>query len=362
MTTIDGPMSNQGGLLGVLIARGTIVRQKLDQTNAQAGSGRVAETFSGLGGSAALTLDLRPRLTSIDAWRGNIDAAATRMQVARTALTGIEGAASDLRARLSSLNGINPVSVDAIAAEARQALVRVGDLLNSQAAGAYVFAGEDSGNPPVPNADAILSSGFYTQIQTEVAALSTNGATVTAAATLAIAASNAPGTSPFSAYLSQPAASLSVPVTEIGPGQRVRVGLPASANGAVVSVGSSTTGSHMRDLMRALATVGSLSSTQANDPELPGLVADLRDSLTGAIDALNTDVGALGDIEAGLGKTRTRLGETEVALTAQISGIEDVDMAATLSRLSRLESQLQVSYRLISGSNNLSLVKFLGTT
>ncbi len=362
MTTIDGPMSNQGGLLGVLIARGAVVRQKLDQANAQVGSGRVAENFAGLGGSAALTLDLRPRLTSIDSWRGNIDAAATRMHVARSALTGIESIASDLRSRLSSLNGINPASVDAIAAEARQALVRMGDLLNSQAAGAYVFAGEDNGNPPVPNADAILSSGFFTQIQTEVAALGTNGATVTAAATLSIAASNAAGTSPFSDYLSQPAAALAVPVAEIGPGQRVRVGLPASANGAVVSAGASSTGSHMRDLMRALATVGSLSSAQANDPELAGLVGDIRDSLGGAIDALATDVGALGDIEAELADARVRLGETEVALTTQISGIEDVDMAAALSRLSRLESQLQVSYRLISGSNNLSLVKFLGTT
>lgn len=362
MTTIEGPMSNQGGLLGVLIARGAIVRQKLDEANAQAGSGRVADTFAGLGGAAALTLDLRPRLTAIDGWRGNIDAAATRMHVARTALGGIETIAADLRARLNSLNGLNPPAIDAIAAEARLALVRMGDLLNSQAAGAFVFAGEDSGNPPVPDADAILSSGFFTQIQTEVAALGTNGATATAAATLAIAASNASGTSPFSDYLSQPASALSVPVAEVGPGQRVRVGLPASANGMVVSAGSSTTGSHMRDLMRALATVGALSSAQAGDPELAGLVADIRDSLGGAIDALATDVGALGDSEAALGETRARLGEMEVALTEQISGIEDVDMAATLSRLSQLEAQLQVSYRLISGSNNLSLVKFLGTT
>ena len=362
MTTIEGPGSIQSGLLGVLIGRGADIRGRLDRVNAQAGSGRVSEDFAGLGGRAAITLDLRPRLASIDAWRSNIDAASTRMSVARTALGAIETVAVDLRSRLNSLNGLNPAAIDTVAAEARESLTRVAQLLNSQAAGVYVFAGEDTANPPVPEADAIIGSGYFTQIQAAVADLGTNGAGATAAATLAIAASNADGTSPFSTYLSQPATALTAPVAETGPELRVRVGLSASANGVAVSQGASTTGSHMRDLMRALATVGSLSSTQANDPELAGLVSDIRDSLGGAIDAMATDVGALGDIESELARTRTRLGETEVALTAQVSGIEDVDMAETLSRMSRLESQLQVSYRLISGSNNLSLVKFLGST
>jgi flagellar hook-associated protein 3 FlgL len=362
MTTIDGPMSNQAGLLGVLIGRSADIRSRLDRVNAQAGTGLVSEDYSGLGGQAAITLDLRPRLASIDAWRGNIDAAATRMNVARTAMGGIERIAADLRARLADLNGLNPASIDAVAAEARLSLARVADLLNSQAAGAYVFAGEDSGNPPVPDADAITSSGFFTTIQTAVSALSANGVPATLAATLAAGASNTAGVSPFSEYLSRSASALAAPAAETGPGQRVRTGLLASANGVAVSQGSSSTGSHMRDLMRALATVGSLSSTQADAAELPGLVSDLRTVLTGAIDAMAVDVGAMGDTEADLATMRTRLDETETALTGQISRIEDVDMAKTLSRLSQLEAQLQVSYRLLSGSNNLSLVKFLGST
>lgn len=363
MAVINGPAnSNQAGLLGVLIARGADVRQRLDRLNAQAGSGRVAEDFAGLGGGAVTSLDLRPRLQSLTGWQRNIDAATTRMSVARTALGGIEAIAADLRARLNNLNGLNPQTVDTVASEARSALARMGDLLNSQAAGVYVFAGEDSANPPVPNADAITSSGFFTQISAAVAGLAANGAAATAAETLALAASNADGTSPFSARLSQPAAAMSLPSVEVGPNQRVRTELLASANGAVRSLGDSTTGSHMRDLMRSLATIGSLSSTQANDPGFNDLIADTRASLTGAIDAMAADVGVLGDAEASLATTRLQLGETEVALTDQVSRVEDVDMARTLSRLQQVEAQLQVSYRLISGSNNLSLVKFLGST
>jgi flagellin-like hook-associated protein FlgL len=363
MSTIDGPVgSHQAGLLGVLIARSTDIRQRLDRLNIQAGSGKVAQEYAGLGAGAATSLDLRTSLTTLSGWQGNIDAATTRMAVARGALGGIEAIAAKLLARLPDLNGLNRQAIDAVAAEARLALTQVGDLLNSQAAGAYVFAGEDSANAPVPDPVALPTSGFYQQIAAAVGDLATDGAAATAAATLAVAASNADGTSPFSAHLSQSAGALATPVVEVGPGQRIRTGLLASANAAVASLGDSTTGSYMRDLMRALATVGSLSSTQADAAGFAALVADTRVSLNGAIDAMAADVGVLGDTEATLAAIRTRHGDTEVALTAQLGRLEDVDMAQTLARLSQVETQLQLSYRLISSSNNLSLVKFLGST
>ena len=64
------------------------------------------------------------------------------MSVARTALGAIETVAADLRSRLNSLNGLNPAAIDTVAAEAREALTRVAQLLNSQAAGDVPFAVE----------------------------------------------------------------------------------------------------------------------------------------------------------------------------------------------------------------------------
>jgi flagellar hook-associated protein 3 FlgL len=49
-------------------------------------------------------------------------------------------------------------------------------------------------------------------------------------------------------------------------------------------------------------------------------------------------------------------------LTAQASSAEDVDMAATLSQISLVQTQLQASYQLIAGQSGLSLVKFLPTS
>ena len=282
-----------------------------------------------------------------------------RMQVTQTAMTQLQKIASDFNAQLNTLNGLNPQNVDVVAASARDALAQVAGLLDTQDGGVYVFAGQDTGNPPVPDPDAITSSGFYTQIASAVAGLAVNGAATTAASTLGIAASNATGTSPFSTYLSQPAASIGAPVVQIGANRTQAVGLVASANLTGPSTGTSTTGSAMRDLMRALATIGSLSSTQVNDAGFGALIQDTRTSLTGAINVMATDAGTLGNVQSSLTARRSQLDAVATALSTQVSSAEDADMASILSNLSQVQTQLQSSYRLIASVSGLSLAKFL---
>ena len=201
--------------------------------------------------------------------------------------------------------------------------------------------------------------------------LAVNGAAATATATYVVAASNAAGTSPFSVWLSQPSAVLQAnpPVVQTDQNQTEPVGIPGSANGLIpdsVSSGNtivggppSTTGSYMRDVLRALATIGSLTSSQVNDPGFQDLVQDTRVSLSGAVGAMAQDAGALGNVQSSLTATQTRLGDTQTALTGQVSSAEDVDMAATLSQLSLVQTQLQASYQLIATLSSLSLAKFL---
>ena len=204
------------------------------------------------------------------------------------------------------------------------------------------------------------TSGFYTQINTAVSALTTNGAAATVATTLTIASSTTVGNSPFSAtYLAQPASSLTPPSVATGAGQSQSLGLLASANIGPVSTGTSTTGSYMLDLMRALATVGSLSSSQASDPNFAAVVADTQTSVTGAISSMSTDVGILGEQQSSLTTLSTTFSDTQTALTGQLSSAQDVDMASTLSNLSLMQTQLQESYQLIAAVSGLSLAKFL---
>jgi flagellin-like hook-associated protein FlgL len=117
----------------------------------------------------------------------------------------------------------------------------------------------------------------------------------------------------------------------------------------------------MRDLMRALATIGSLSSSQVGASGFQGLVQDTSSSLQGVVSAMADDAGALGNTQAALTTTQTQLSDTAAALTTQVSGVQDVDMAQTLSNLTLVQTQMQASYQVIAGMSGLSLVKFLPT-
>ncbi len=347
------------GILPTLIANSMSVHQQLDTITEQVSTGLVSQSYAGLGGQAGMALSLSPQLSALQTYKANIDQATGSMQVTQAAMTQVQQIAATFASVIPNLNGIDASEVDSVAAQANAALQQVADVLNTQDAGNYVFAGQDSGNPPVPSANAILSSGFYTQINAAVSALSVNGASATAAATLGIAGSNAAGTSPFSIYLSQPVSSISAPVVQTGDGTTVQTGLLASGNSFAVSSGTSTTQSYMRDLMRALATLGSLSSSQIGDAGFAGLVQDTGSSLNGVVSAMAVDVGIFGTTQANLATTQTQLSNTATALSGQLSAIQEVDMAATLSKLTATQTQLQASYRLITGENSLSLVNFM---
>lgn len=359
MTTTGAVGQTEYGLLSQLLVGNSAIRQNLNTLTQRASDGLIADTYAGLGAGAGVSLSLRPRIAALQTQQRNIDAATSRLGVTQTAMTQLQTIASKFLADLNNLNGLNPSAVDSIAANAREALTQTANLLDTQDGNVYVFAGQDTANPPVPNPDAIGSSGFAAQIAAAVSGLSANGAAVTAATTLGIANSNSAGTTPFSAYLSQPAGSAQAPALQIAGGQILQVGLLANSNSAITSAGTSTTGSFMRDLLRALATIGSLHSAQANDPGFAGLVQDTRSSLTGAVSAMAADTGVLGDTQSRLTAMQTSLGQTQTTLTAQVGNAEDADMAATLSRLTQTQTQLQASYQLIAGWSALSLAKFL---
>lgn len=362
MSGISGvPAAGEYGLLTVLVANSASAQQRVNQLTQQSSTGLIAGNYAGLGTGASVSLNLNPQIANLQTWQDNIASATGSMGVTQASMTQIQQIASNFYAQLNNLNGIDTSEVDSIATSAQDALKQVAGLLDAQDGTGFVFGGADSANPPVPNPSNILSSGFYTQIAAAVANLGSAGASATAAATLGIAGSNAAGTSPFSAYMSQPAGALQaqIPTVQTGPGQSTQIGLLASANAAIASPAGSTTGSYMRDLMRSLATLGSLSSAQVNLSGFNGLVQDTRTSLQGAIAAMAGDVGVLGNRQAALTATQTGLAATQTALTIQVGAAQDVDMAKTLSALTLAQTQLQASYQVISAVSGLSLAKML---
>ena len=187
MTTIGSGY----GILPTLISNSMSVHQQLDTLTEQASTGLVSQTFAGLGGQASVSLNLNPQLTALQTYQNNIGQATGSMGVTQTAMTQIQQIAASFVADIPNLNGLDSSEVDSIAAQANAALQQVAGLLDTQDGNTYVFGGQDSTNPPVPSPDSILSSGFYTQINTAVSSLSANGASATTAPTCPPAASRA---------------------------------------------------------------------------------------------------------------------------------------------------------------------------
>jgi len=354
--SIDTSLANYG-LVGSVALQSTKVSQNLDTLTEQISSGLIANTFAGLGSGASLTLDLSPQVAALQTYQTTIGAATGQMGVMQTAMGQIQQIAANLVQQLPSLNALNQSNVDTVAANARDSLKQVADLLNTQNGGVYIFSGEDSANPPVASGDNILTSDFFGQISASISQLTTNGSAATAAQILGIASSNVSGTTPFSSYLSQPGATAQSVAT--GGTTQLSYGILANANSAVASAGTATTGSYVRDLMMVLASVGSLSNAQVNDPNFSPLIQNLTTTLNGAVTAMNGDIGVMGDRQATLTTLSTTMATTSTALTGQISNVQDVDMSAAMSKLASVQTQLQASYKLIDMVNSLSLVNFL---
>jgi len=353
------------GMMNSLVANAASVKQRLDQLISQVSSGLISNTYAGLGVGASISLNMQPQIANMQTLQNNVDVATGRMSVTQTAMTRLQSIASGFYAQLNNVEGINSSAVDSIAASARDALRQVAGLLDTQDAGVYVFSGQDTGNPPVPNPDNIAdgtAGTFFGQIQADVGQLGILTAAQVAQATQSVAIFGGVP-SPFSVYLSTNDPP-TLPTIQVGQNQSESIGLSASHNGLIPQppadvINFTTTGSYMRDTLRALATIASLSSAQVNTPGFQDLVQNTRTSLIGAVSAMGQDAGVLGNVQSSLKATQTQLSDTQTALNMQVSSAQNVDMASTLSQLSQVQTQMQASYQLISGLSGLSLVKYM---
>lgn len=360
---MSGSISGLGGgfnLIQQLANDASATRDRLDRLTTQASTGYVAQTYAGLdeatSGTASTALALAPQIAGIDTTIANLNTATGRMGVQQTALAAIGKIATNFMGQLLSVGPTTPQAMDTLAASARQALTQVANLLDTKDGSIYVFGGQSSDTPPIPNPDAITGSNFFLDIQSAVASLAGNGASATEAATRAIASSNAAGTTPFASQLGTGPA---LPQVTTGDGASATTGIAANTNAFVASTGVDTTGSYMRDILRGLATIGSLSSGQIGTQDFQTFAQNTASSMRNAATALAEDSGVLGNTQANLSAQATGLQQTATALSGQLAGADQVNMAKTLANLSVTQTRLQASYQLIAAMKSMSLTQYI---
>ncbi|MBR0856960.1 hypothetical protein [Bradyrhizobium liaoningense] len=126
-----------------------------DQINAlstQLNTGRVAETYAGLGIARSDSLGARSILSGLNGYDAAIAHARPRVELTSTSLTQISQSLATLRSGLTS----NATDIGTAAKLARAGLDNSVDALRRQFAGQYIFGGRDGSVPPVASADILL--------------------------------------------------------------------------------------------------------------------------------------------------------------------------------------------------------------
>lgn len=354
---MSGAVSLGGyGAIGISLDNANRTQRTIDILTAQSSSGLVSSEFSGLGGGAGTALDLTGQLALNAAAQTDTAQASDVNQVAQTALGQIQSLVSSLSGQLLGEATGSAVGLSTLAATARGALGQVAELLNTKVGQVYVFAGQDSRTPPVPDAGDITQSAFFGAVAFALANLPVSGAAAVQSQLLTASAAGA--TSPFSASLE---ASNRLSAANLGDGATVPLAVLADQNADAVSAGSGTTstGSYMRDVLMGFATLASLGTANYADPQTQAMLTLVHTTLSGADDALNTDIGGLGVRQDRVTAAQTDLTATATALTTQLGAVQDVDEATVATKLSAAQAQLQASYKIISDLSQLTLAKYL---
>jgi flagellar hook-associated protein 3 FlgL len=353
------------GALDRMLASSTSLQTQIATLQRQTTTGKVAQSYAGLGSVSAQVLDLTAASSQAAAYTQAMTTAQGKATVMQNALTEIGSMVSTMAASTLGLTGTTQaVAVAGVAQQARLALTQLGAMLNANFAGDYVFAGADTSHPPVPSPENLASSGMYTQIGAQVAALATTPTTPAVATVIAntvgIAASTATGTTVFSSYLTGAGAAAPPVTVRVANSEQVTLDLPANRNvGGVSDPAIHGTGSAIGDIMRSLAVVANSTGSMVGNPDFATIMKDAAATLTSAGATLAQESGQIGLTQNAMTAATAAHASMQTALASQLSGLTDVNMATAISQLQAVTSQLQASYKILSMASSLNLANYM---
>lgn len=353
-------------LLGSVARETAVLRTRLATLTRQSADGLRSPNLGDLGPEVSRLVALRGEVGRREAYTRSMDQAQGRTGIMQGALGRLTEIARDFHATVTQrITSADPNSLKTVQAQARAALTEMAHLLNTQHAGEYLFGGTDFTRPPIPDPDKLATGQMAQDVAAAIGNLGATDAATVSAATKGVAQSTAAGVTPFSGFLTAdetlPAGSREarrgVPS---GDGEIIGYGIKANGNAEAISSGE-TTGSWARDMMRSLMSLAALTPDQmANDPlEFDKLVTSIRDGFGSAEAALGEEAGALGHVEARMVSAQKRHAQLSTVLESQLSDIQYVDMAQTLSLLQATKTTLDASYRAIGALSDLNLANFL---
>ena len=356
MTSVSFSSLSNYGLVGQLGYASDQIAATSATLTQQASDGLISDNVADLGTSTGQVLNLQPQLAQLSAYATNGAVANTRLAAASTSLTQLSSVAQTLVTSLISLRGESGTAAQTtlagLVSSAKSDLSEVGTLLNTQAAGSYVFGGGDGSTAPVEDPQNMTSSTLTTIAASAIGSLGTNGAAATLQTILGAASSTSSGATPFASGLSTSAQDVIV-----GTGAQVATSIPITSSTSAAS--PTSTGSSVRDLVAVLTAVSNLSTSDLGSSNIDSFLSGLSSVASSAQNGLiqqEAQVGASQDLVTNtldLGSSTTTL------ITTQIGDLTSVDAAKVSTELSESNDQLQASYMLISDLKSLNLAEYL---
>ncbi|HAU29976.1 MAG TPA: hypothetical protein DCW68_07725 [Rhodospirillaceae bacterium] len=311
------------------------LRGQMSTAQSQLASGLKSESFSGLGTDATISVSMRGDLARMDTYISSINTALGNTEIMDKAVNNMTSSArAVLTTLVGQLRGGDAVS-ESVNISAANALDSIQNLINTSLNGRLLFAGDAIESAPMADEDAL-----NTNIQAEMAAW--QAGTQDAATTIA----NIDAFSDTDIGLSGGLAAAGGTTVRVDDNLTVDYTIKANNDG-------------FKDIMKGLAIIENL-EYKSNDVE--GYWA-LYDSAMGLIDsgsrALDVDVANLALASNAMDDAASRHEETKVVMDKMIGQVEDVDTAEILTRLQNMQTQLEISYRIISSMQETSLVNYL---
>lgn len=322
-------------LTNILARQGADLRGQVQRASQEVATGKHADLGQALRGDFSPLLAIDASLSRLAAFRATATDAAFHAAAQQSAITGLSQLASGISTQLLGARDVStPAQISTLASDARGRLGSAIGLLNTQASGRAVFAGQATDTVPLGTADDMLAA-------LEIAAA---GAT-TAGQVAAAVATWFDDPLGYGAFYQGGAALTGAPVA---PGERADLSTTAMDPA-------------IRDTLAGLASAALLDRgiLAGNTEERARLAATAGQSLTSSEEDRITLSARIGTVEAQIEAARTRNSAEETALGIVRSEIGSVDPYEAATRLENVRAQLESLYLVTARVSRLSLTEYI---
>ena len=322
-------------LTNILARQGADLRGQVQRASQEVATGKHADLGQALRGDFSPLLAIDASLSRLAAFRATATDAAFHAAAQQSAITGLSQLASGISTQLLGARDVStPAQISTLASDARGRLGSAIGLLNTQASGRAVFAGQATDTVPLGTADDMLAA-----LEIAAAGATTAGQVATAVAT----------------WFDDP-----LGYGAFYPGGVALTGAPV-APGERADLSTTAMDPAIRDTLAGLASAALLvrGILAGNTEERARLAATAGQSLTSSEEDRITLSARIGTVEAQIEAARTRNSAEETALGIVRSEIGSVDPYEAATRLENVRAQLESLYLVTARVSRLSLTEYI---